>query len=131
MLLAGCLTLDAGAGPQRPPPNAAMLSFYMRNMSRLPYYYTIVGQHDPDPEGAVEQMPATIGCGAVGRDWELIVWQSTGRPDPGAQAVHNTSGEAFGDRDERALWLDIAPDGRVTTGEGVPDWWGDRDVQRC
>jgi hypothetical protein len=108
-----------------------MLSFYMRNSSGLPYYYVIQGEHDPRWEGPVEQRPASAGCGAVGRDWELLVWPSPSRPDPDVEVVYHTEGEEFGDPDALALWLSVAPDGTVTSGEGVPEWWGDRDVQRC
>lgn len=128
---AGCTSLDPGAGVQPPPPDAVMLSFYMRNSSALPYYWVIHGEHDPRWEGAVEQRPATVGCGAVGADWQLLVWQSPSRPAPDVEVVHHTEGEAFGNPDEFALWLSVSPDGTVATGEGVPEWWGDRDVQRC
>lgn len=108
-----------------------MLSFYMRNASGLPYYYVVQGEHRPRWEGNVEEGPVTVGCGAAGRDWELVVWQSPSRPDPEVEVAHHTSGEAFGDPDVLALWLTVAPDGTVASGEGVPEWWGDRDVQRC
>lgn len=130
LLLTGCMSLNSGA-IQRIPADAVELSFYMRNSSRLPYYYILRGEHQPQMEGPVQERPASAGCGLVGRDWELLVWQAPSRPDPAAEEAHRTSGEAFRDPDELSLWLSVAPDGSVTSGEGVPEWWGDRDVQRC
>jgi hypothetical protein len=139
VLVAGCdlavlrdleISLESGAGPQPPPPNAVDLTFYMRDLSGLPHYYAIRGEHDPDIDGTVTAEPATIGCGPVGRDWELIVVQTGGRPAPGDDPVLSITSEAFGDPDALTLWLSIGADGAAVTGEGVPEWWRE-DLQRC
>lgn len=103
----------------------------MRDLSGLSHYYAIRGEHHPDTEGTVTDRPATIGCGPVGRDWELIVVQSVARPDPADDIVLSLTGEAFGNPDALTLWLSIEADGTAVTGEGVPEWWGDRDLQGC
>ena len=131
-LLAGCgISLDPGAGPQPPPPNAVDLTFYMRDLSGLPHHYIFRGEHHPDTEGMVTDRPATIGCGPVGRDWDLVVSQSLGPPDPADEVVLRITGEAFGNPDVLTLWLSVERDGTAATGEGVPEWWGDRDLQGC
>jgi hypothetical protein len=43
-----------------------------------------------------------------------------GQADADVEVVHHTDGEAFGDPDVLALWLTVAPDGSVTSGEEVP-----------
>ena len=130
-LLAGCgIALDAGAGRQPPPADAVELSVYMRDLSPLPHYFVILGEHQPDPEGPVNQRPTTIGCSKVGRDWELIVDQTDARINPAAEFEHRVSGDAFGDVDVLSLWLSVEADGTVITGEGVPEWW-QADIQRC
>ena len=128
--LTGCggISFDAQAG-QHIPADAVRQSFYMRNTTDAPHFFMIIGEHEPPVEGPVRDRPASTGCGKVGRDWELIVWQTATRPDPADEEVHRVSGDAFGHPDEMALWLSIEPDG-VQSGEGVPDWW-DSDIQRC
>lgn len=107
-LLAACgVSLDAGAGRQPAPADAVELSVYIRDLSPLPHYFVILGEHQPDPEGPVNQRPATIGCSRVGRDWELIVDQTDTRIDPAADFEHQVSGDAFGDPDVLALWLSV------------------------
>jgi hypothetical protein len=125
-LLAGC-GISVG---QPAPADAVELSVYMRDTSRLPHYFIILGEQQPDPEGPVNQRPATMGCSKVGRDWELIVSQTDARPDPASDMELRVSGDDFGDPDELSLWLSVEPDGTVMTGEGVPEWWGE-DIQRC
>ena len=130
-VLGGCgIGLDAGAGRQPPPADAVELSVYMRDLSPLPHYFVILGEHQPDPEGPVSQRPTSIGCGRVGRDWELIVDQTDSRIDPAADFEHRVSGESFGDLDVLSVWLSVEADGTVVTGEGVPEWW-QADIQRC
>lgn len=132
VLLAGCgISLDSGAGPQPPPPNAVDLTFYMRDLSGLPHHYIFRGEHHPDTEGMVTDRAATIGCGPVGRDWELVVSQGLPPPDPADEVVLRITGEPFGDPDVLTLWLSVELDGTAVTGEGVPEWWGDRDLQGC
>ena len=130
-LLAGCgVALDAEAGRQPAPADAVELSVYMRDLSPLPHYFVILGEHQPDPEGPVNQRPATIGCSQVGRDWELVVDQTDTRIDPAADFELSVSGDSFGDLDVLSLWLSVEADGSVLTGEGVPEWW-QADIQRC
>ena len=67
----------------------------------------------------------------MGRDWDLVVSQSLGPPDPADEVVLRITGEAFGNPDVLTLWLSVERDGTAATGEGVPEWWGDRDLQGC
>jgi hypothetical protein len=126
-----CLLAGCGLSVRPPPPaDAVELSVYMRDTSRLPHYFLILGEQQPDPEGPVHQRPATIGCSKVGRDWALIVSQTDTRPDPASDMELRVSGADFGDPHELSLWLSVEPDGTVETGEGVPEWWGE-DIQGC
>jgi hypothetical protein len=130
-LVAGCaISLDGGARPPPAPADSVELSVYMRDLSRLPHYFLILGEQRPDPEGPVSTRPATIGCSEVGRDWELMVSQSDGRPDPASDMDLRVSGQAFGNPDSLSLWLSVEADGTVVTGVGVPEWWGE-ERQRC
>jgi len=47
ILLAGC-GLAPDGGPQPAPPDAVELSVYMRDLSRLPHYFLILGAQLPD-----------------------------------------------------------------------------------
>jgi len=125
MLVAGCGISLAPPPPRHMPADPIDLSFYMRNTTDDPHYFIVLSENQPLIEGPVQRRPASTGCGAVGRDWELTVSQTPSRPDPGGEMAHRVTGEAFGDPDVLALWLSVEPDGTVVTGDGVPEWWVD------
>lgn len=120
----------AGCGVNR-PPDAVAQSLYARNQSELTFAFTVVGSHDPPVLGELGgEEPRSYGCGWVGRDWQLIITEGSEPPGPADDFVATTSGEDHGDADELAIWIDVQPDGEVTIGEGMPEWW-EHEEQRC
>ena len=66
----------------------------------------------------------------MGRDWQLIVTEGAVRPQPADDFVATASGADYGDPDGLALWIEVRPNGEVTIGEGMPQWW-EHEEQRC
>lgn len=113
------------------PPDSVALSIYARNLSPDPFAFVVVGSHEVPVTGeAGTEEPRSYGCGWVGRDWQLIVAEGSGAPDPAEPFVAARSGEDFGSPSELAIWIDVDAAGRVSIGNGVPAWWTS-DVQRC
>lgn len=50
--------------------------------------------------------------------------------DPASDIAHRVSGQPLGDPGVLSLWVSVAADGSVTSGEGVPEWWA-ADIQHC
>ena len=121
LLVGGC-----GLGSD---PNEVSLAYYMRNLSEQDFEYEIASSEGVYGHGEVTKEPASTGCGAVPRDWELTVWPA-GQIDGDREPAASLSAAQVGPLDPVMVWVNVNPAGQVQTGLGLPGWWM-ADIQRC
>ena len=117
----------AGCGPDRSRQQA--VAMYFSNQTADEFGYSIDPETDPSIRRAIHQGVTRSGCGWLQNPWTLMVTEAPGKagPDNPVRALLTTPDRAAR---EVAIWISIAPDGRIKSGQGVPDWW-ETDVQVC
>jgi hypothetical protein len=117
VLLLGCAAIDA-----RPKGSAVI---YGRNDAPEIAWFGLVPLSDP-PETVGFGSDIGVAClvGPVGT--EMVSFDTDpaqgGRPE-------RSVGRVQGRVDPAVIWVDVAADGSVTSGIGVPPWWiGDPNV---
>jgi hypothetical protein len=120
ILVGGCSLIDD------PRPQAAV-TIYGQNDRAEDAWFGLVPLTDP---------PQTVGFGAdsgvaclVGPVGTEIAWFD-GSPGQGGQPVRAIGTVRPADGPPNVLWVSVAVDGTLTTGEGVPAWWVG-DAQAC
>jgi hypothetical protein len=110
---------------QGPPATApagpsTSLTFYVRNAATKTYWFDVIPASDTVGEvGAT--IPVLVACLNVPVDGQLVMFD---RPPQDAGAItlrviyHRAQASA-----PPTLWVDIASDGTVKQGTGVPAWW--------
>ena len=90
-------------------------------------YYRSSGEHplgvqlDSTRDSGWSLLIDSHGCSAVGLPWTL----SIGAAGPAGAVGHYTplvSSAEVADPTDAEIWIDVAGDGSVTWGEGIPDW---------
>jgi hypothetical protein len=109
------------AGPSDPAaPDGPGFVLYVRNATAKEAW---IDAWPSDPAGAIAFTGGTnVGCYAVAPDAELMLFDRAPQ-EPGAVPVLpvvQRVADGFG-----SGWVDIAADGSVSTGIGVPAWWVD------
>jgi hypothetical protein len=111
IVLSGCAGLD--------PRPQGRVQLYGRTVAPDPAWIGLA----PDPAQTVGfGRDAGVACrtGPIGTE---IVWFD-GDPKDGGQAQRSL-GRLAGGPDPTVIWVDVAADGSMTTGVGVPAWWVD------
>lgn len=114
-LMAGC------AGPQ-PSPRLVDVTLYARNAAPVMAWFAVVPTTQP------------LQSGGFGREMGYACWQapagsrvalldhapSDTNPAAAVREVGTIQAPASG---PAIVWVDVAADGRVSSGTGVPAWW--------
>ena len=126
-LLSGC-GIELGERPT-PPPEAVAVGVYTRGAPEmLSFSYVVTSEHS-DPRTGEVTTEARGGCFWVGGAWTLEVHEG-GAPDAAQEPLATIeSDDPPVSPTEIGISIDAA--GRVELTEGVPEWWGTRDRQRC
>ena len=117
LLASGCAGFD-------PRPKGGV-TLYGRNLAPGIAWFGVVPLADP-PETVGFGSDTGVAClvGPAGSD----VVAFDGDPGQGGQP-NATVGRVSGGPDDLVMWVDVAADGSVTVGHGVPAGWvGDPDV---
>ena len=122
-LLAGIVVACSGDAEPTVPAGGADLTLYVRNQRDEQAWITIL--FGPDGGAAKDiGFGRTVGisCNVIAAGSRVLLMD--GLPTGGASAaVAAEVFEANGDEARPVRWLDIAPDGTSSVGEGVPGWW--------
>jgi hypothetical protein len=118
MILTACAGFD--------PRPQGRLTLYGRNEAPGMAWFGVTPTGDP-PETVGFGADIGVACltGPAGSD--LVAYD--GDPTAGGQPGR-LLGRVPGDANELVLWVDVAGDGTLTTGNGVPAWWVG-DGQAC
>jgi hypothetical protein len=117
VIVATCSGLD-------PRPKGKVI-LYGRNEAPAMAWFGVIPIGDP-PETVGFGADTGVACltGASGSD--LVAYD--GSPSDGGQP-RRLLGRVPGDVNKLVMWVDVAGDGTIMTGNGVPAWWvGDPQV---
>jgi hypothetical protein len=117
MIAATCAGFD--------PRPQGKVTLYGRNEAPAPAWFGAIPLGDP-PETVGFGADIGVACltGAAGSE----ILSFDGSPSDGGQPQRSL-GRLPGDANELVMWVDVAGDGTLTTGNGVPAWWvGDAQV---
>ena len=123
-LMVALMTLAACAGFD-PRPHGR-LTLYGRNEAPAMAWFGVTPIGDP-PETVGFGADTGVACltGAAGSD--LVAYD--GDPSDGGRP-QRLLGRIPGEANALVMWVDVAADGTLTTGNGVPAWWVG-DAQAC
>lgn len=118
MIVAACAGFD--------PRPQGKVTLYGRNEAPGPAWFGVVPIGDP-PETVGFGPDSGVACltGAAGSD--VVAYD--GDPSDGGRP-QRVLGRVPGEGNALVMWADVAADGTLTTGNGVPAWWVD-DPQPC
>ncbi len=118
MILTACAGFD--------PRPQGKITLYGRNEAPGMAWFGVTPRGDP-PETVGFGPDIGVACltGPAGSD--LVAYD--GDPTAGGRPGR-LLGRVPGDANELAMWVDVAGDGTLTTGNGVPAWWVG-DAQTC
>jgi hypothetical protein len=113
--LTACLGLMASACFPSGPDGS--LGIHTRNASRDPLGYSV----ESAGTSGWGRIAEGVGCTAIGAPWSISVGPAD---EDGAvgQQVHLLSSADVDDPLNAEIWIDVAKDGRVTWGQGTPEW---------
>lgn len=126
-LLSGC-GIGFGTAPTR-PPEALAVGIYTRGGAEPPTFTYLVTSEHGDPQIGVVTEQAGGTCLWAGGAWTLEVHDGAPPDLTGEPIATIESHDPPVSPTELGISIDGA--GRVELTEGVPEWWGTRDRQRC
>ena len=118
MTLAGCAGFD--------PRPQGRLTLYGRNEAPAMAWFGVTPIGDP-PETVGFGADIGVACLTGPAGSELLSFDRS--PNDGGQP-QRLLGRIPGEANALVMWVDVAADGALTTGNGVPAWWVG-DAQAC
>jgi hypothetical protein len=117
LILASCTGFD-------PRPQGRVTLYGRNNVPGLAWF-GVVPIGDP-PETVGFGADIGVGCLTEPAGSELVSFD--GSPSEGGQP-QRLLGRVPGEANQLVMWVDVAADGTLTSGDGVPAWWvGDPQV---
>jgi hypothetical protein len=124
----GCLLLVVSScGLLNVARPTASVTVFGRNAAPDTAWFAIVPMTDP-PQTVGFGADIGVGCLEAPLGSQLVMLDDPLPEGDVAHALMEIGPEA--DPGGRSIWVDVAADGTLTTGEGTPGWWTD-DPQPC
>jgi hypothetical protein len=127
VLVVAALVAACGTGAP-----SVKVTAYVRNASSADVGLVVRPAPEPPLAASFGAGQTGVFCDPVPIGSQLIVTNGAAQPDPSAassaagQLVALIGGQAADVA--RVVWIDVAADGTLTTGQGKPEWWQQAEV---
>lgn len=117
LIVSGCAGFD-------PRPQGKVILYGRNEAPGLAWFGVVPMGDPPETVGFGSDMGVACLSGAAGS--ELLSFE--GSPTAGGQP-QRVLGRVPGEGNALVLWVDVAQDGTLTNGDGVPAWWPDAPIE--